>query len=122
MSLKFYKDKNNGIHALASLNEVDVTSLTEVKANTTDATVEKHVPVVHIEGCEVSVVVGEVLHPMTEAHLIDLIVVETDKSVYVRKLLPNEEPKAKFTIGVNETVQNVYEHCNLHGLWVKKIN
>lgn len=122
MSLKFYKDKNNGIHALASLNEVDVTSLTEVKANTTDAAVEKHVPVVHIEDCEVSVVVGEVLHPMTEAHLIDLIVVETDKSVYVRKLLPNEEPKAKFTIGVNETVQNVYEHCNLHGLWVKKIN
>ena len=49
----------------------------ELTANTTDAAVEKHVPVVKVEDNKVTVSVGSVEHPMTEAHYITLIVLET---------------------------------------------
>ena len=42
----------------------------EVTANTTDAAQEKHVPVVSQNGAVVSVKVGSVPHPMTEAFLL----------------------------------------------------
>lgn len=40
----------------------------ELVANTTDAAVEKHVPVVEENKNLVTVTVGETLHPMTEEH------------------------------------------------------
>ena len=39
-------------------------------ANTVDAAREKHVPLVERSGNDVVVTVGEVIHPMTEAHYI----------------------------------------------------
>ena len=45
----------------------------ELVANSTDAAGEKHVPVVEVNGNKVIVKVGEVAHPMTEAHLISWI-------------------------------------------------
>ena len=47
--------------------------MSELKANTTDGAVEKHVPVVNIDGNKVEVVVGSTLHPMVEAHYIQWI-------------------------------------------------
>ena len=89
--------------------------MTELKANTTDAAQEKHVPVVSVEGNEVVARVGSVDHPMIEAHYIQFIVVETENGFQVHHLEPNEEPEARFV--VNEKVVAVYEYCNLHGLW-----
>ncbi|MGD9605623.1 MAG: desulfoferrodoxin family protein, partial [Bacilli bacterium] len=34
-----------------------------------------------------------------------------------KKLAPNQEPKANFTLA-DEKLVAVYEYCNLHGLWV----
>ena len=42
-------------------------------ANTIDASLEKHVPTYEIEGNEIIVKVGEVIHPMEENHYIMLI-------------------------------------------------
>lgn len=42
--------------------------MTELVANTEDAAYEKHIPVVEIDGNKVSVVVGDVIHPMTPEH------------------------------------------------------
>lgn len=34
---------------------------------------------------------------------------------------PGEAPHAEFVIAEGETPLKVYEHCNLHGLWVTEI-
>ena len=95
--------------------------MSELKANTTDGAVEKHVPVVNIDGNKVEVVVGSTLHPMVEAHYIQWIYLKTDKGVQKKYLSPSDEPTAEFVIGDDEKVIEAYEYCNLHGLWKKEI-
>ena len=85
--------------------------------NTTDAAGEKHVPVITVNGTVVTVAVGEVAHPMLDAHYITFVALETDKGAIIRQLKPGEEPVALFTIGADEKVIAAYEYCNLHGLW-----
>jgi len=86
--------------------------------NTTDAAVEKHVPVVEQKDGKVKVTVGSVIHPMVESHYIQFIEVITANKVYRKYLKPGEEPVAEFD--VSEPLINVREYCNLHGLWAKK--
>ena len=81
-----------------------------------DASLEKHVPVVEVKDGVVEVMVGSVAHPMTEEHLIEWIVVETDKGVYRKNLKAGEAPMARFMLLDDEKVVNVYAYCNLHGL------
>ena len=84
-----------------------------------DASLEKHVPVVEVKEGVVEVMVGSVAHPMTEEHLIEWIVVETDKGVYRKNLKAGDAPMARFMLLDDEKVVNVYAYCNLHGLWQK---
>jgi len=93
----------------------------ELKANSTDAATEKHVPVVTVNGKNVDVVVGSVTHPMDEPHYIEWIVLETTNGFKVQNLKPGMAPKASFVLADNEKALNVYEYCNLHGLWVKEL-
>ncbi|MBR1860201.1 MAG: desulfoferrodoxin [Selenomonadaceae bacterium] len=86
-------------------------------ANTTDAAQEKHVPVVEVSGNKVSVKVGSVAHPMTEAHLIEWIYLQTKKGGQYRHLTPSDKPEADFLVAEGDTPIAVYEYCNLHGLW-----
>lgn len=92
----------------------------ELTANTEDAAVEKHVPAVTVDGDTVSVVVGDVEHPMLDAHYIQFIYLETDKGVQMKMLSPGEAPKAVFELDGAVPVA-VYELCNLHGLWKKEL-
>ena len=92
----------------------------EKTANTTDAALEKHVPLVEIEGDEVKVQVGSVLHPMTVEHHIAFIYLVTDKSIRRVDLDPVGQPVATFNVKGEKPLE-VYEYCNLHGLWVKKL-
>ena len=86
-----------------------------------DGAVEKHIPVVKIDGQNVNVQVGEVLHPMTEEHYISHIIALTNKGFYVRQLSPQDQPIADFVLAKDEILTEVYSYCNLHGLWVKTI-
>ena len=88
-------------------------------ANTEDAAVEKHVPVVTINGNNIEVVCGEVLHPMEEKHYIEFLLVETTKGYQIHYLNPGDEAKSSFTL-TNEEFINAYAYCNLHGLWKNK--
>ena len=90
-------------------------------ANTTDAAQEKHVPVVEIEGNKISVKVGSVAHPMTDAHLIEWIYLQTKKGGQHRYLTSADKPEATFFIAEGDTPLAVYEYCNLHGLWKAEI-
>lgn len=91
--------------------------MVELKPNTTEAATEKHIPVVSVEGNVCKVVVGSVLHPMTEAHLIDFIVLKTTNGVYRKDLKANEAPEAVFALLDGEKVEEAYAYCNLHGMW-----
>ena len=86
-------------------------------ANTTDAAQEKHVPVVEVDGNKITVKVGSVEHPMTDAHLIEWIYLQTKSGGQHRYLTANDKPEAVFYIAEGDKPLAVYEYCNLHGLW-----
>lgn len=90
--------------------------MNELKANTVDASQEKHVPVVKIDGNKVSVEVGAVPHPMEPEHHIAWIYLETSKGAQKKFLKAGDAPKADFLLE-EETAVAVFEYCNLHGLW-----
>ena len=90
-----------------------------LKENTTDAATEKHVPVVEKIDGGYRVTVGEVGHPMTEAHYIQWIELITNNNEVLRKYLtPNDKPVAEFKTDATEVFAR--EYCNLHGLWKNK--
>ena len=124
--LKFYKCEHCGNVAVKVYDKkVPLMccgeKMVELSANSTDAATEKHVPVVAIDGAKVDVVVGEVEHPMTEEHLITMIVLETKKGFQVAELTAEDAPKASFAVAEGDEAVAVYEYCNLHGLWVANL-
>lgn len=86
-------------------------------ANSTDAAQEKHVPVVKVDGNKITVTVGSVAHPMTEAHLIEWIYLQTKHGGQYKHLSHEDKPEATFIVAEGDEPVAVYEHCNLHGLW-----
>ena len=91
-------------------------------ANTTDAAQEKHVPQVTVEGKKISVKVGSVAHPMTEAHLIQWIYLQTKKGGQYVHLSATDKPEAEFIVADDDEPIAAYEFCNLHGLWKADID
>lgn len=91
--------------------------MTELIPGTSDGAAEKHVPVVTVDGNKVVVEIGEVEHPMVEAHYIEWIVLETKKGSQKVKLTPADKPRAEFLLTEGDVVVAAYEYCNLHGLW-----
>ena len=89
----------------------------ELKANTTDGALEKHVPVATYADGMLKVAVGSVAHPMLPEHFITDIFVEIDDKVLRAKLEPGKETEAVFALGDFKGKAHVYEYCNLHGLW-----
>ena len=96
--------------------------MTEVVAGTTDAAVEKHVPVVTVDGNIVKAVVGSVEHPMIEEHYIEWIALETEKGVQRKTLKAGDAPAAEFALTADDKVVAAYAYCNLHGLWKATIS
>lgn len=91
-------------------------------ANTTDAAKEKHVPVVNVEGQTVNVQVGSTLHPMTEEHLIQWIVLVCSDGTYqMHALSAGDQPKASFALADGQMPESVFAYCNLHGLWKAEV-
>ncbi|MCI9173523.1 MAG: desulfoferrodoxin [Lachnospiraceae bacterium] len=93
----------------------------ELKANTTDASGEKHVPVAEKKDGAILVKVGELEHPMLEEHHIMWIYLETEHGGMLRKLSAGEKPEAEFLISADDKPVAAYEYCNLHGLWKAEI-
>lgn len=89
----------------------------ELIPGTTDASQEKHVPVYTVSDGIVEVKVGSVLHPMTEAHHIAWVSLQTAEGNQRKRLSPTGEPSVRFAICPGDKVEAVYAYCNLHGLW-----
>ena len=120
--MKFYKCEICGkIVAMVKETPVDTMccgqAMRELVPGTTDGATEKHVPVYTLEGNTVKVKVGSVEHPMTDAHRIEWIAIETENGNQRKELKPGDKPEATFALVPRDKVKSVYEYCNLHGLW-----
>ena len=94
--------------------------MTKLEAGVVEASREKHIPEVKVEGNKVSVFVGSVEHPMSEEHSILWIYLETDRGSQYKYLSVGEKPAAEFCL-TDEKPIAVYAYCNLHGLWKAEI-
>ena len=83
--------------------------------NSTDAAVEKHVPVLEKTPNGYKVTVGSVAHPMEEEHYIEWIEIISGELSSRKFLKPGEAPEAVFCIDSDEVSARAY--CNIHGLW-----
>ena len=94
--------------------------MSALAAGEVEASREKHIPVVSIEGDKLHAFVGSLEHPMTEEHSILWIYLETDKGISRKNINPGEKPEATFVLN-GEKPKAVYAYCNLHGLWKAEI-
>ena len=122
MEMKFYRCAHCGqIVAIVKKTGVPVICcgepMQEIVAGTTDAAVEKHVPVFEVKGDVVEVTVGAVEHPMLDVHYIEWIALKTKQGNQRKALNPGDAPKACFRICEGDEVEAVYAYCNLHSLW-----
>lgn len=122
--MKFYICKGCGkiigmIRSSACPTKCCGEAMEEMVPNTTDGALEKHVPVVEINGRDVTVRVGSAEHPMLEEHYIMWIALETKQGAQRKELVPGHAPVATFALAEGDEVVAAYEYCNLHGLWKK---
>ena len=83
--------------------------------NSTDASREKHIPVIEKTANGVKVKIGSAPHPMQDDHYIQWIQLIDGQQTYRKFLRPGDAPEAEFRIiGDNFHAR---ELCNLHGLW-----
>ena len=71
--------------------------MTALEPGVVEASHEKHIPVVNVDGDSVSVAVGSVEHPMSEEHSILWIYLKTDKGGY-RKTFPPTKLRRLFSV------------------------
>lgn len=87
-----------------------------VQPNSVEASFEKHIPEVHVENDNMVIRVN---HVMEKEHYIKWIMIVTDKEVQKFEFKPGDE--AVVAISCN-TSALIYSYCNLHGLWLKKVD
>ncbi len=93
--------------------------MNKLEANTVDAAQEKHVPVIKTQGNDVTVTVGDVLHPMLPEHSIEWIALETKQGNQRKKI--TQEPTAMFSLCNGDEPRAAFAYCNLHGLWKQEV-
>lgn len=87
-----------------------------LKPNSTDAAIEKHVPVVEKVNDTLKVSVN---HVMDEEHYIEWILYVSDNSDEIVYFKPGDKAEALFNY---KGKSKVYAYCNKHDLWVTDID
>ena len=125
MELKFYRCKHCG-KIIAIVNDTKVPTICcgeameQIIPGTTDAAVEKHVPVITKNGNIIEVKVGSVEHPMAPEHYIEWIALRTKQGNQRKILKPGDAPVATFALVDGDEVIEAFAYCNLHSLWSGK--
>ena len=122
MEMKFFRCKKCGqMAALLKASRCPVCCcgepMEELIAGTTEASREKHIPVLEVRDGRAYVSVGSAPHPMLEEHYIEWVALSTSLGNQRKALAPGMEPKAVFALLPGEEVLAVYAYCNLHSLW-----
>ena len=118
-NVKFYQCEICG--NMIGLIEGDIKNITccemvmnKMEANTTDASLEKHVPVYEKVEDELLIKVGEIEHPMEKEHYFMWIAQVTQNKTTRVKLYPEQSTETRFPYIPGSTI---YAYCNKHGLW-----
>lgn len=90
--------------------------MTKLEPGVVEASKEKHIPVVSVDGNSVKVEVGSAAHPMSEEHSILWVYLQTDRGGQRKSLKVGDAPSVTFAL-TDEKPVAVYAYCNLHGLW-----
>ena len=122
MEMKFYRCAHCGqIVAIVKKTGVPVKccgeNMQEIVPGTTDASLEKHVPVFSLKDGVLTVKVGSVAHPMLPEHYIEWVAVQTTSGNQRKALKPGDAPEVCFRLCDGDEVEAVYAYCNLHSLW-----
>ena len=122
MEMKFYRCAHCGqIIAIVKGTGVPVICcgepMKEIVPGTTDASLEKHVPVWEFKNGKVTVTVGSVAHPMIPEHYIEWVSLQKKFGNQRKALKPGDEPRVCFSVCEGDEVEAVYAYCNLHSLW-----
>ena len=94
--------------------------MTKLEPGTVEASHEKHIPVVAVDGNTVTVTIGSVEHPMVEEHSILWVYLQTDMGGQRKCLEVGKAPTVTFALADEKPVA-AYAYCNLHGLWKTEI-
>lgn len=86
-----------------------------IKANSVDASREKHVPNYEIKNNKIIVTVN---HVMDSDHYIEWIAIENDSYFLMKRFKPGDEAKVEFDYIENVTI---YSYCNKHSLWKNEV-
>ena len=122
MSAKFFICRRCG-NLAGLINESGVPmmccgqKMEELVPNTVEASGEKHLPAVTLEGSVLKVNVGAVDHPMIPEHYIPWVYLQTAAGGQRKNLDPGSAPVVTFALTQDEKPVAVYAYCNLHGLW-----
>ena len=122
MEMKFYRCAHCGqIIAVVKKTGVPIICcgepMKEIVPGTTDASLEKHIPVYEVKDGKVKVRVGAVDHPMIPEHYIEWVAIQTKFGNQRKALKPGDEPAVCFRLCDGDEVEAVYAYCNLHSLW-----
>ena len=122
MEMKFYRCAHCGqIIAVVKKTGVPIICcgepMKEIIPGTTDASLEKHVPVYEGKDGKVVVKVGAVDHPMLPEHYIEWVAIQTKFGNQRKSLKPGDAPQVCFRLCDGDEVEAVYAYCNLHSLW-----
>lgn len=121
MKVNFYTCVNCGNIAVKIVDSgVDLVCcgkpMVKVIANSVEASEDKHLPVVTIEGDVIDVNIGTIDHPMEEDHYITFIYLQTKNGGQRKALSPGDAPHVSFRVVDDEAIA-VFAHCNTHGIW-----
>ena len=94
--------------------------MTKLEPGVVEASHEKHIPVVSVDGNIVTVTIGSVEHPMLEEHHIEWVYLQTDKGGHRKCLEVGKPPVVTFALS-DENPIAAYAYCNLHGLWKAEV-
>ena len=104
---KFYRSEDKTVLLEVFGAGSSIENLKSLKANTTDAAVEKHLPVVTQEGNKITVAVSSVEHPMLPEHYIMGVYIETKNGGQLHKFAPGDKPEAVFMLADGD---ELYDH------------
>lgn len=90
-------------------------AMEELKPNTVDCAVEKHIPTYEKVEDEIFVKVN---HVMEKEHYIEWISLVKDNIELTTKLYPEQNAEVRFKYIKGATI---YAYCNKHGLWKTEV-
>ena len=91
----------------------------EVRTNTSDASLDKHIPLIERRGNRVKLRVGRDSHPMIREHYTEWVALLTGKGFYLRSLSGGQMPETVFTL--EDFIAELRERETRPAIWKQRL-